>query len=155
MMTKNVNLAPKASIPKAVVITSFYRDESNWKNTEHYFFSNVSNMDSSEIMEALRSINSDLLVPAEYGLPTNAPLRHPDEKPSGIDDNCYIEFDADEHISFREKPISSMGAEGDIAEIIANIKEVKENGSIQSYRELTESIHTERVIHAQNLSLSI
>lgn len=150
MMTEStINPVAKVSIPGTVRLTMFYRDGGNWKQTEDYDYSNIQSIPEDEIMEALRSISSDEMVPAMYDLASNAPINHPDEDAHNSEDHCYIEFDADEHVSFPEKLTDPKYAEGDIADIIANIKEVEEKGSIQSYRELTEYVHKEKIENAK------
>jgi hypothetical protein len=150
MMTESTtNSAPKVSIPATVRLKMCYRDGANWKQSEDYDYSNANSISEDDIMEALRSINSDEMVPAMYDLATSAPITHPDEEAHNNDDHCYIEFDADEHVSFPEKVTDPKFAEGDIADIIANIKEVAKKGSIESYRELTECVHREKIDNAK------
>ncbi len=137
----NESTTPQAAIPGKVRFRMFYRDGANWKTANDFFYSNTENLSQDEIMEALRSINSDEMVPAEYDLSTSAPLVHPNENAHNNEDHCCIEFDADEHVSFHHKAIDPAMAEGDISYIINNIKDVEKNGACQSYLELTKAIH--------------
>lgn len=145
----NESTTPQAAIPGKVRFRMFYRDGGNHKTTNDFFYSNTENLSQDEIMEALRSINSDEMIPAEYDLSTSAPLIHPNESAHNNEDHCYIEFDADEHVSFHHKAIDPAMAEGDISYIIKNIKDVEKNGVCQSYLELTNAIHASNIEDAK------
>jgi hypothetical protein len=141
----NESTTPQAAIPGKVRFRMFYRDGGNHKTTNDFFYSNTENLSQDEIMEALRSINSDEMLPAEYDLSTSAPLIHPNENAHNNEDHCYIEFDADEHVSFHRNAIDPAMAEGDISYIIKNIKDVEKDGSCLSYRQLTEAVHASNI----------
>jgi hypothetical protein len=141
----NKSTTPEAAIPGTVRLSMFYRDGGNYKTVDDFDYSNIDKLSEDEIMQALRSINSDELVPAEYDLSTAAPLTHPNESAHNNEDHCYIEFNADEHVSFHSKAIDPNMAEGDISYIIKNIKDVEKDGTCLSYRQLTEAIHTSNI----------
>jgi len=141
----NKSTTPETEIPGTVRLSMFYRDGSNYKTVDDFDYSNVDKLSEDEIMQALRSINSDELVPAEYDLSTSAPLTHPNENAHNNEDHCYIEFDADEHVSFHSKAIVPNMAEGDISYILNNIKDVEKDGTCLSYRQLTESVHASNI----------
>ncbi len=141
----NKSTTPEAAIPGKVRLRMFYRNGGNYKTTNDFFYSNTEKLSEDEIMEALRSINSDEMIPAEYDLSTPAPLVHPNESNHNNEDHCYIEFDADEHVSFHSKAIDPNMAEGDISYILNNIKDVEKDGTCLSYRQLTEAVHASSI----------
>lgn len=126
--------------PYGIVLDLMYRDGGNWKTSERYLLKNNLKSDNPEDMiseeEFMQTLNEefpwDSFIPAEYNLPSLAPLTY-DWEPTSGDDHCFMELTDTEIVASKEQA-------GPFVEVIEDLDmvtlcEIIKQGGVEGFEE--------------------
>lgn len=134
-------------IPKFIRLDLMYRDASNYKTCENYYFSNNKGLDKEVIESCLKQLEAEPFIPFYYGITNHpAPINNEFLPLHNNDDHSYVElceWDMD------DAPYNSDQFCDDISDIVEAVQnpsivaskiEIKKKEATNTLQEALQSI---------------